>query len=325
MSRWTISFCENCESVYIEDQDEEDDKPSSLLQKDDEYFPSEGSDEDVDGIAEESDGREHEEDKEDTTDDDKDEFVLLPPRDNVCLPSEESDRDQDEQSEALDRRNVFSDSDDSDTHAESTAKSTSKSKTKLKEKKPAKPKRTTTKTAKRNPKTTPKVSTKLPSIFSDAILPNAKPQKNDTSNIDELAFSDLSDEEGVNDSEYTPIGQQSKARKKRRAKKQVDTSDSDTDDEEEEDEVIMVFKRGNKDSLATKEYTRNNLKAATPLKQYSTFAQFNKEMRGKLAKEHKKALDLSGEPQAQLSRLVADAWKALPKVTMSLPRKRGIY
>lgn len=269
-------------------------------------------------MSEASDSRES---QEDTTDYDSDEFVLLPPRDDVYVPSDESDNDQDRQPE---RRNAFNEADDSDTHATSTAASTSKSKAKPKEKKPAKPKRATTKTAKRNPKATPrKASTKLPSIFSDALLPDATLQKNDTSNMDELAFSDLSDEEGVNDSNYTPVGQANKARKKKRARKHADTSDSDTDDEE--DEIITVVKRRGTDSQAPKKYTRNSIRAATPLKQYSTFAQFNKEMRGKLAKEHREALELSGEPQKQLSRLVGDAWKALTEVTMSLPRKRGIH
>ncbi|KAK4517281.1 uncharacterized protein ATC70_000614 [Mucor velutinosus] len=302
-----IIFCVNCENAYLEDQGE---SLSSLPQTDDEFLPSQGSDEEVDEKPEESD--KDEDDQNDATDDDKDdedEFILLPPRDDVFEPSEESDDDVDAKSKESDRLNVFSDPEDSDTHVKSTARSTSKSKSKLKEKNPTKSKR---KTTKRNSKTTPKVSTKLPSIFSDDILPNAKPRTEDAPENDELEFSDLSDEGGVNDYQYIPGSQQSKVRKRRRVRKQTSTSESDTDDEEEE-EIITVFKRGSKDSHATREYARNNFKTAMPLKQYSTFAQFNKVMRGKLAKEHKKAIDSSGEPQKQLSRLVADAWKAMPK------------
>ncbi|GAN07839.1 hypothetical protein MAM1_0178d07343 [Mucor ambiguus] len=266
----------------------------------------------VDNQDEEDQDEEDQEDGTEDVTDEEDEFMLLPPRDDKLVPSEESDYDVDVKSDRLD---VFGDSQDSDTHAKPTSKSKSKSKSTLKEKEPVKSKRLATK---RNSRTS-KASVKLPSIFSDNMLPTTKPRKDDEFDNDELAFSDLSDEEGVNDPQYTPLNQQSIARKRKRAREQASISDSGTDDEEE---IIEVFKRGSKDSQAPKEYTRNKFRSAMPLKQYSTFAQFNKEMRGKLAKEHKKAIELSGEPQKHLSRLVADAWKAMPKTEKDKFKKK---
>ncbi|KAL9546728.1 hypothetical protein PS6_007506 [Mucor atramentarius] len=248
--------------------------------------------------------------------DDEDVFTLLPPKDNLTYQSEESDEYVDEISGESESRNVFSDQDESDNNVKSTSKLKEKKAAKLKEKKPTTSKRKTTKATKQKPKTAPKASTKLPSIFSDAILPNVKSRNNEELNNDELAFSDFSGEEDANDSQYTHANQKSNKRKKKRAKKQesIDESESDEEEEEEEEEEesIVVFKR-HKDSSTTKEYTRANLKTTVPLKKYSPFAQFNKEMRSKIAQEHREAINMSGEPQKQLSRLVADAWKAMPE------------
>jgi len=239
------------------------------------------------------------EDEEGTDDEDmndEDVFTLLPPKDYETYQSEESDEYVDEISGESESRNVFSDQDESDNNVKSTSKSKEKKSAKLKEKKTTTSKRKTTKATKQKPKTAPKASTKLPSIFSDAILPNIKSRNNEELNNDELAFSDFSGEEDANDSQYTHANQKSNKRKRKRAKKQesIDESESDEEEgeEEEEEESIVVFKRP-KGSPTTKEY---------------------KEMRSKIAQEHREAINMSGEPQKQLSRLVADAWKAMPEV-----------
>lgn len=230
------------------------------------------------------------EDQEDTSDPVDDAFVLLPPRDHESLPSVSS-----EELDAL-----------SDTETKPTSKT--KLRAKPREKKPTTSKRKRTK----QNTTTAKVSTKLPSIFSDNILSTVQPGRDDAYSDDELAFSDLSDQEGVNDPHHTPRDQQGYSRKAARRNKGITFSDSDTDDEEE---VITVFKKGKTGTRATKESAKSTtIKTAMPLKQYSTFAQFNKEMRSKLAKEYQEAIRESGEPQKHLSRLVADAWKAMPQV-----------
>lgn len=149
---------------------------------------------------------------------DEDVFTLLPPKDNLTYQSEESDEYVDEISGESESRNVFSDQDESDNNVKSTSKSKEKKAAKLKEKKPTTSMRKTTKATKQKPKTAPKASTKLPSIFSDAILPNVKSRNNEELNNDELAFSDFSGEEDANDSQYTHANQKSNKRKKKRAK-----------------------------------------------------------------------------------------------------------
>ncbi|KAL9549899.1 hypothetical protein MBANPS3_005002 [Mucor bainieri] len=268
----------------------------------------------------------------------EDEFTLLPPRDNASELSQDSDDSVDIESE---RRNVFDDDpQESDSHANSTptAKSEAKGKQKAKpkEKRPSKPPKRSAPQQKIKSAATTEASTKLPSIFKDALIPthipSAKPKKYDAFDDDELAFSDFSDDEEM---EFTPIKRQTRMAQKRRRDRQLASfTDSDTDDDEEEEEPISVFKLSNNNNSSRSgsrasetsitSYPKSALRTTMPLKQYSPFAQFNKEMRAKLAKEHKEAIEASDNPRKYISQLVADAWKTMPKTEKDAFKERMI-